>query len=45
VAAVAGGALAGWLSDGSVPALIAAVAVLQVAALVLLVRTLRSPQV
>jgi MFS family permease len=45
VAAVAGGALAGWLSDRSVPALIAVVTVLQLAALVLLVRTLRSPRV
>jgi MFS family permease len=44
VAAVAGGALAGWLSDRSVPGLVAAVAVLQVAALVLLVRTLRAPR-
>jgi hypothetical protein len=40
-AAVAGGALAGALSETSVPALIAAVAVLQVAALGLLVRMLR----
>ncbi|SEO61693.1 MFS transporter [Trujillonella endophytica] len=41
-AAVGGGALAGWLSTESVPALIAIVAVLQVAALLLLVRTLRA---
>jgi MFS family permease len=40
-AAVAGGALAGALSETSIPALVAAVAVLQVAALGLLVRTLR----
>ncbi len=42
VAAVAGGALAGELSTRSVPALVAVVAVLQGAALVLLVRTLRA---
>src|SRR4051794_6570943 len=42
VAAVAGGALAGWLSARSVPALVVIVAVLQLAALVLLLRTLRS---
>jgi hypothetical protein len=41
VAAVAGGGLAGALSTRSVPALTAIVGVLQLAALVLLVRTLR----
>jgi MFS family permease len=41
VAAVAGGALAGELSARSVPALVAIVAVLQLAALALLVGTLR----
>jgi len=41
VAAVAGGGLAGELSARSVPALVAVVAVLQVAALALLVGTLR----
>ncbi|SOD94435.1 Major Facilitator Superfamily protein [Blastococcus haudaquaticus] len=41
-AAVVGGALAGWLSAVSVPALVAVVAVLQLAALVLLFRTLRT---
>ena len=40
VAAVGGGAVAGWLSARSVPALIAVVAALQVAALILLLRTL-----
>jgi len=40
-AAVAGGALAGALSETSVPALVVVVAVLQAAALGLLVRTLR----
>jgi MFS family permease len=45
VAAVAGGALAGALSERSVPALVAIVAVLQLAALVLLLRTLRIPRV
>ncbi|WP_197028956.1 MFS transporter [Blastococcus sp. URHD0036] len=44
VAAVAGGALAGWLSAESVPALVAVVAVLQLAAMALLVRTLRTTQ-
>jgi MFS family permease len=42
VAALAGGALAGGLSARSVPALVIVVGVLQVAALVLLVRTLRT---
>jgi Major Facilitator Superfamily len=42
VAAVAGGALAGGLSARSVPALVGIVAVLQLAALVLLLRTLRT---
>jgi hypothetical protein len=42
VAALAGGALAGGLSARSVPALVVVVAVGQLAALVLLVRTLRS---
>jgi Major Facilitator Superfamily len=42
VAAVGGGALAGSLSARSVPALVAVVGALQVAALVLLVRTLRA---
>ncbi|MCU1603985.1 MAG: putative major facilitator superfamily transporter [Modestobacter sp.] len=42
VAAVAGGALAGELSARSVPALVAVVAVLQLAALALLIGTLRS---
>jgi MFS-type transporter involved in bile tolerance (Atg22 family) len=42
VAAVAGGALAGELSARSVPTLVAIVAVLQLAALALLVRTLRT---
>jgi Major Facilitator Superfamily len=42
VAALAGGVLAGWLSSRSVPALVLVVGVLQAAALVLLVRTLRS---
>jgi MFS family permease len=42
VAAVAGGVLAGWLSARSVPALVAIVAVLQLAALVLLLRTLHT---
>jgi Major Facilitator Superfamily len=42
VAAVAGGALAGGLSTRSVPALVGIVAVLQLAALVLLLRTLRT---
>jgi MFS family permease len=41
VAAVGGGALAGGLSSRSVPALVAVVGVLQLAALVLLLRTLR----
>ena len=41
-AAVAGGALAGALSETSVPALVIVVAVLQVAALGLLIRTLRT---
>lgn len=41
-AAVVGGALAGELSTRSVPALIAVVAVLQLAALLLLLRTLRA---
>jgi MFS family permease len=41
-AAVAGGALAGWLSDTSIPALVATVAVLQALALGLLVHTLRN---
>jgi hypothetical protein len=41
VAAVGGGALAGGLSTRSVPALVGVVAALQLAALVLLVRTLR----
>ena len=45
VAAVAGGALAGALSTRSVPALVAVVAALQLAALVLLVRTLRRGRV
>src|SRR3954463_13569512 len=45
VAAVVGGVLAGWLSARSVPALVAIVAVLQLAALVLLLRTLRRQQV
>jgi MFS family permease len=40
-AAVAGGALAGWLSGRSVPALIIVVALLQLLALGLIVRTLR----
>ncbi|SFL86323.1 MFS transporter [Geodermatophilus ruber] len=44
VAAVAGGALAGGLSARSVPALVAIVAALQLAALVLLLRTLRTRQ-
>jgi len=44
-AAIAGGGLAGWLSEGHVAALVAAVAGLQVAALALLVATLRQPQV
>jgi MFS family permease len=42
VAAVGGGVLAGFLVDRSVPALVAVVAAMQVAALVLLVATLRS---
>jgi MFS family permease len=42
VAAVGGGALAGSLSARSVPALVAVVGALQLAALVLLVRTLRA---
>jgi hypothetical protein len=42
VAAVGGGALAGGLSSRSVPALVAVVGVLQAAALVLLLRTLRA---
>ncbi len=42
LAAVAGGALAGGLSARSVPALVAVVGVLQLGALVLLVRTLRA---
>jgi MFS family permease len=42
VAALAGGALAGGLSTRSVPVLVAVVAVLQVAAFALLVRTLRA---
>jgi MFS family permease len=42
VAAVAGGALAGWLSARSVPALVGTVAALQLAALALLLRTLRT---
>jgi MFS family permease len=42
VAAVGGGALAGGLSVRSVPALAAVVGALQLAALVLLVRTLRA---
>ena len=42
VAAVAGGALAGELSARSVPALVVIIATLQLAALVLLLRTLRS---
>jgi MFS family permease len=42
VAAIAGGALAGGLSARSVPALVAIVAGLQLAALVLLLRTLRT---
>jgi MFS-type transporter involved in bile tolerance (Atg22 family) len=41
-AAVGGGAVAGWLSAESVPALIAVVAVLQLAAMALLVWTLRT---
>jgi len=41
-AAVAGGALAGWLYDTSIPALVATVAVLQVLALGLLIHTLRT---
>jgi hypothetical protein len=41
-AAVAGGALAGWLYDTSIPALVATVAVLQAVALGLLVHTLRN---
>ena len=41
-AAVGGGAVAGWLSAQSVPALVAVVTVLQLAALVLLFRTLRT---
>jgi MFS-type transporter involved in bile tolerance (Atg22 family) len=44
VAAVAGGALAGGLSARSVPALVVIVAALQLAALVLLLRTLRTQQ-
>jgi hypothetical protein len=44
-AAVVGGALAGALSTHSVPALVAIVAVLQLGALVLLLRTLRTPSV
>jgi hypothetical protein len=43
VAAVAGGALAGALSSRSVPALVAIVAALQLAALGLLLSTLRAP--
>jgi hypothetical protein len=35
----------GWLSDRLVPSLTAVVAVLQLAALVLLARTLRSPRI
>lgn len=42
-AAVAGGALAGTLSAHSVPALVAVVAVLQLAAPILVLRTLRTP--
>jgi hypothetical protein len=42
VAAVAGGALAGGLSTRSVPALVAVVAVLQLAAVALLVGSLRA---
>jgi len=44
VAAVGGGVVAGWLSARSVPTLIAVVAVLQLAAFVLLFRTLRTRQ-
>jgi MFS family permease len=44
MAAVAGGALAGGLSARSVPALVVIVAALQLAALVLLLRTLRTQQ-
>jgi MFS-type transporter involved in bile tolerance (Atg22 family) len=44
VAAVAGGALAGGLSARSVPALVVIVAALQLAALVLLLQTLRTQQ-
>ncbi|WP_138759342.1 DedA family protein [Modestobacter altitudinis] len=45
VAALGGGALTGGLSARSVPALVAVVGVLQVAALVLLIATLRSQSV